>query len=172
MNRTDGPEWVSPNPWHEVEDVYLDALDAFNRGKMVRAMRLALHLARLLEELDPGSEALLGMAGRSLIAELDGDYDAAIRYSRMELAGVKKLLEEVKPETLELMRMDASDYSDRLDLLAALYLDAGRYDDALAALAESEAFCKEHGIPFDGKDIRADVKRAMRRKRPTKATAG
>jgi hypothetical protein len=172
MSRTDEPEWVSPNPWHEVEDVYLDALDGFNRGKTVKAIRLALHLARLLEKLDPHCESLLGMAGRALIAELDGDYQEAIRYRKLELAGVKKLLAEVKPDVLEAIKMDASDYSDRLDLLACVYLDAGQYDDALAALAESEAFCQEHGIPFDGKDIRADVKRAMRRKRAAKAKAG
>lgn len=170
MSRTNQQEWVSPNPWHAVEDAYLDALDAFGNGKRQKAVRLALHLARLLERLDPNCEALLGMAGRCLIAELDGDIQEAIRYRRMELAGVKRLLDEVKPETLELMKMDASDYSDRLDLLASLYLEAEQHDDALAALAESEAFCKDHGVPFDGKDIRADVKRAMRRKpRPAKA---
>jgi len=172
MAQTNDLEWVTPNPWHENEDVYLDALEQYARGKKDKAVRLALHLARLLEKHDPACDALLGMSGRCLIAELDGDISGAIHYRRMELAGVKKLLDETQPDVLKLMQMDASDYSDRLDLLADLYLDAGQYDDALAALAESEAYCKTHGLPFDGMDIRAGVKRAMRRKRPGKVKAG
>jgi tetratricopeptide (TPR) repeat protein len=165
MARDNRPKGVTPNPWHAVEDIYFAALEDLSAGRRARAVRKALRLARMVEKLDPNSEALIGMGVRSLIAELDGDYDEAARYRKLELAGVKKLLEELRPEQLEWMHMDASDYSDRLDLLACLYLDAGRYDDALAALAESEAFCKKHGIPFDGKDIRADVKRAMKKRK-------
>lgn len=171
MPKAPEPEWVSPNPWHEVEDVYLKALEYLGQGKRDRAVRLALHLARLVEKLDPKCEALLGMASRGLIAELDGDLQEAIRFKKMELAGVKKLLDELYPKTLELMKMGPDDYSDLLDVLACLYLDAGQHDDALAALEESEAYCKAHGIPFDGKDIRADVRRAMGRRKKSAAKA-
>ena len=168
MSKPEKPEWVSPNPWHEFEDVYFEALDAANSGKTAKAVRLGLHLSRLVEKLDPNCEVLLGMAGRCLIAELDDDYEEAIRYRKMELAGVKKLLAELQPEILESIAMEASDYSDGLDLLAWDCLQAGRYDEALAALAESEAYCKEHGIAFDGKAIRTDVRRAMRRKKSSR----
>jgi hypothetical protein len=50
-------------------------------------------------------------------------------------------------------------------MLAADYLTLGRYADALRTLDESEAFCREHGIPFDGGAIRKSVKRAMTRKK-------
>jgi hypothetical protein len=165
MARADDSEVLDPNPWHEVEVLYFDALDDLSDGKRAKAVRKALRLARMVEKLDPNSEVLIGMAVRSLIAELDDDYEEAIRYRKMEIAGVKKLLDEVKPETLELMGMDASDYGDRLDLLACLYLDAGWYDEALTTLKESESFCKKHGIPFDGKDVRAEVKRAMKKRK-------
>ena len=160
--------------WHEIDDLYHKVLELFyEKDRPHKAAPYAVRLLRLLDKQDPNCEVLLGMSGRGLIAELDGDLPEAIRYRKMELAAVKKLLGEVKPEILEMMKMDASDYSDRLDLLACLYLDAGQYEDALAALAESEAYCTAHGIPFDGKDVRADVKRAMkRRKKPAKAKAG
>lgn len=171
MPPTAEPE-LPPNPWREIEEVYLAALEDRSKGRRAEAIRKALHLARLLERADPGCEALLGMAGRCLIAELDGDPDEAIRYRRMELAGVKKLLDELDADLLRRIRMGPDDYSDRLDLLALNYLDAGRYDEALAALDESEAYCNTHGIPFDGNDIRADVRRAMRRKKARPAKAG
>ena len=171
MPRTPEPA-PTPNPLRGVEEVYLAALEARSEGRRPDAIREALHLARLLERADPGCESLLGMAGRCLIAELDGDHEEAIRYRKMELAGVKKLLDELDGDMLRHIRMGPDDYSDRLDLLALNYLDAGRYDDALAALDESEAFCQAHGIPFDGKDVRADVRRAMRRKKPKPAKAG
>lgn len=171
MSRNPIPESV-PNPWREVEDVYIATLEDRSEGRRAEAIRKALHLARLLEQHDPTHEALLGMSGRCLIAELDGDWPAALQHRLREVATVKRLLDESDAETLRVIRMGPDDYSDRLDLLALNYLDLGRYDDALAALAESEAFCKEHGIPFDGKDIRADVRRAMRRKKAKPAKAG
>ena len=161
-----------PYVWHEIDDLYHEVLKRFyEKNRPDKAAPYAIRLLRLLEMHDPNCEAMLGMSGRSLVAELDGDYEEAIRYRKMELAGVKKLLEEVKPDVLEMMQMDASDYSDRLDLLACLYLDSRQYEAALATLAESEAYCKEHGIPFDGKDVRADVKRAMRKRKKKPATA-
>ena len=82
MNNETPPQ----NRWDEVIDVYFQAVDARAAGQRDKAVRLALHLAHLLEQIDPKCEAMWGMAGRSLIADLDGDYDEAIRYSRMELA--------------------------------------------------------------------------------------
>lgn len=154
------------NPWREIEDTYFDLLEVYyGKRQKTKAYPLALHLSRLLEEHDPNCEAMLGMAGRCLIAELDGDLEAAIRYRRMQITGVKKLLDELDAAILDAIKMGPADYSDELDLLAINYLDLGRHKEALETLAESETFCKEHGIPFDGKDIRADVRRAMRRKR-------
>ena len=156
---------VNPNPWHEIEDLYFKILElTYAKKQHARAMPHALRLLRLLEKLDPQCESLLGMASRCLIAELDDDIEEAVRYRLMEIAGIKKLLDELDESTLEAIKIDHTDYSDRLDLLALNYLDLKRYDDALAVLNESEAYCREHGIPFDGKDIRADVKKAMRRK--------
>ena len=156
-----------PNPWHEIDDVYHTVLEWFyEKEDRLRAAPHALHLLRLLDEHDPTSETLLGRSGRCVIAELDRDTAATIHYRLLEIDAVKSLHRD---GVLERIGMGPDDVSDRLDLLACDYLAAQRYDAALAALAESEAFCKQHGTPFDGNDIRADVKRAMRRKRPVTA---
>lgn len=143
----------------------------FVKSEQNKVYRFALHLQRLVEMLDPNCEVMYGLAARSLLAELDGDFDSAIRYRKMEIAGVKQILETSTPRALELMQMGPDDYSDRLDLLALNYLDAKEYQAALAVLDESEAYCKQHNIPFDGEAVRADVKKAMR-KRKKVARAG
>ncbi len=45
------------------------------------------------------------------------------------------------------------DLSDRMDLLAILYHDAGKTDRAISLLEESRALCESHGILFDGADV-------------------
>ena len=51
------------------------------------------------------------------------------------------------------MVYDWSDLSDRLDLLAGLYCEAGYLDKAIRTLRQSKRLCAEHGIPFDGADM-------------------
>jgi len=155
--------------WHDISDLYHQVLDLFYvKQDRDKALGPALRLLRLLDKHDPNAEALLGMSGRWLVAELDGDIAEAVRWREREIAALR---DQIAKGLLETGAFTADEFSDRLDLLASNYLDLKRYDDALAALAESEAFCKGHGIPFDGKEIRADVKRAMRRKRrPAKAS--
>jgi hypothetical protein len=160
----------TPYVWHEIDDLFHRVLElVYEKERPDKAAPFAVRLLRLLDKHDPSAETLLGMSGRWLVAEMDNDLEEAIRFREKEL-GV--LRDQMAKGIVNTGALDADDFSDRLDLLASNYLDVGRYKDALAALAESEAFCKEHGIPFDGKDIRADVKRAMRRKRPSKAKAG
>jgi hypothetical protein len=150
-------------PWHEIDDLYHEVLDLFyGKRKRDKAAWPALRLVRLLEQHDPKCEALLGMDGRALVAELDGDTPAAIRYRRLAVDALKRLIDKGQ---LAAAQLDPDDYSDRLDLLADLYLDNHQYEEALAALDESERYCTEQGIPFDGADIRADVKRAIKRRK-------
>jgi hypothetical protein len=161
----------TPHVWHEIDDLYHKVLElVYEKDDVRKAAPFAIRLLRLLDKHDPKAETLLGMSGRWLIAEMDGDLEETIRYREKELAILRHHIDK---GILSRSGLEADDFSDRLDMLASDYLDVGRYEDALAALAESEDFCKVHGIPFDGKSIRDDVKRAMRRKKehPEKASS-
>jgi hypothetical protein len=152
-----------PSVWHEINDVYDELRDVFYRRRnRTRAAPLALRLLRLLDKAAPENEALLAMAGRSLIAEVDGDFPEAIRYKRMEVAALKPYADR---GALAELVLSPDEYSDRLDQLACLHLENGQYPEALAALDESERYCTTHGIPFDGEDVRRDVLWAMKPKR-------
>ena len=59
--------------------------------------------------------------------------------------------------TVEVHTIDASDLADRYDLLAIALWHGENPHDALKALRESEAICDEHGIEFDGANIRRDI---------------
>ncbi len=150
---------VPPGVWREIDDLYHKVLELFyENGSRAKALPHALRLLQLLDKFDPNAETLLGMSGRWLVAELDGDLGEAIRYREKELAALRN---HIGNGILATGGLEPDEFSDRLDLLASNYLNAGRYDEALAALAESESFCKAHNIPFDGKAIRSDIKRAV-----------
>lgn len=155
-------EW-GPSIWHEIADLYHEVLDLYyGKNNPTKAAPIALRLLRLLDKHDPKAETMIGLSGRWLTADLDGDIEETIRYREKELAVLRK---HIRKGILKTEALHADEFSDRLDMLAEDYLEVDRYADALAALAESEAFCKKHGIPFDGKDVRADVKRAMKKRK-------
>src|SRR5262249_3087986 len=134
----------------------------YGKERPGKAAPYAVRLLRLLDKHDPGAETLLGTSGRWLLADMDEDYEEAIFFREKEL---KTLRKHIRMGILKTGAMCPDEFSDRLDMLAGDYLKVGRYADALAALAESEAFCKKHGIPFDGKNVRADVKRTMKKRK-------
>lgn len=149
--------------WRAIDELFHKVLDRFyNEKRRVRPFPTALHLLRLLDKYDPRAETLLGMSGRWLVAEVDGDLSEAIRYREMELTALRR---HIADGLIGSGGLDADEFSDRLDLLASAYLDAERYDDALRLLDESESFCTAHGVPFDGEEIRTDAKRAMDRRK-------
>ncbi len=161
--RADSTE-PAPTVWRDITELYHQVLDLYyGRGQRAKAFPLALRLLRLLHKHDPDANTLLGMSGRWLVAELDGDLEDTIRYRERELNALRQ---HIASGLIENGGLVADEFADRLDLLASSYLDAKRYDDALTCLIESERFCADRGIAFDGKAIRADVKRAMRRRKP------
>jgi hypothetical protein len=83
----------------------------------------------------------------------------AIQYREAEIKLIKRLWEISRGtpgEEFVFQQYDVSDLSDRYDLLAILYHDAGNLDKAIQILRESEQLCKENGIRFDGKDLLRD----------------
>ncbi len=144
--------------WPAAKRLYDKVLDTFyGKRDITRAAPHALRLLRALDRLDPAARTLPGNEYRAVIAEVDGDIEGAIRHRLREIRMFDRL---IKAGRLSTARLGMDEYADRLDLLAALYLDAGQLDLAEKTIRRSEAVCRGAGIPFDGKDIKADIERA------------
>jgi tetratricopeptide (TPR) repeat protein len=92
----------------------------------------------------------------SLIAEVRGDLSSAIKHRLREIELIRKLhqLSAGKPgERYVLREYSGADLSDRLDLLAILYHDAGKLEQAVEVLEESRRLCEAHHVKFDGVDL-------------------
>ncbi len=146
--------------WDEIQYLYHKILHWFYP---LRDRSKALHFCKRLEELlrkaASRHEAILGEACWSLLYEVRGDLAKAIQYRECEIQLIRRLWEISKGtpgEEFVLKDYDVSDLSDRLDLLAILYRDAGDLEKAIQVLEESKQLCKSHGIRFDGKDLLRD----------------
>ena len=92
----------------------------------------------------------------SLVQETKGNLAKAIAHREKEVQLIRRLheLSENTPDwDLVEAQYNATDLSDRLDLLATLYHDFGKTDRAILTLHESKQYCADHGIEFDGEDI-------------------
>jgi hypothetical protein len=146
--------------WDEIEYLYHKILHWFYplRDRR-RALAFCMRLKVLLKKVASQHEAIFGEECWSLLYEVQGDLPKAIKYRESEIKLIKHLWEISRGtpgEDFIFKQYDASDLSDRMDLLAILYHDAGDLDKALSVVRESEQFCKAHGIRFDGKDLLRD----------------
>src|SRR5205085_11865917 len=124
----------------------------YARGEPIRARPYARRMIRLLTRVDPDQEAILGQECRSLAYQALADLDKAIEHRRNEIGLMRRLHEISRGRSDEgyvLRHRGYDDLSDRLDLLAVLYHDAGDLDRAIRTLRESRELCEEHGIKFD-----------------------
>src|SRR5262245_27388240 len=124
--------------WDEIDYLYHKVLSWFyDRGNRAKALPYCRRLEALLPEADPEGQAILAEECRSLVAEVKGDLRDAIRFREHEIELIKELhrLTADSPEK-EFARSgyDYEGLSDQLDLLAALYHEAGDLEKALAAL--------------------------------------
>ena len=146
--------------WPLASELYHRILDLFyGQGSKARAVPIAFRLLRILDKLDPNSDALLTLAARAVLAELDGDLVEAIQFRKRELVAMDRLIAK---RQLEAASLDFSDYADRLDLMANLSFDLGDLDAAEEAIGQSLAFCRKHGVKFDGKDIQSAIRKARK----------
>jgi hypothetical protein len=146
--------------WDEIDYLYMKILDWFyGKGNRRKALPFCARLEALLKKTPDAHEAILGEECWSLICEVRGDLAGAIAYREREIELIKRL-HRISVNTpgrdIVLQRYDYSDWSDRLDLLAILYHDAGDLRKAIQVLKESRRLCQRHGIPFDGKDLLRD----------------
>jgi tetratricopeptide (TPR) repeat protein len=146
--------------WDAIEYFYHKILYWFyQRHDRRRALRFCDQLEKLLQRTPSSHEAIFGEAAWSLLYEVKGDLPKAIKYRESEIRLIEHLWEISRGtpgEDFIFKQYDVSDLSDRMDLLAILYYDAGNLDKAISVLRESEQLCKTHGIRFDGKDLLRD----------------
>jgi hypothetical protein len=148
--------------WPEIKWLCYEVVDVLYGHKDRRRLtRLCNRLERLLEHEDPKQEAILGQECRALICEARGDLAGAIAHRENEIRMRKRLLQTIHDPPTEadryiLKNYDYEDLSDRLDLLAILYHDAGQLKKAIRTLWQSRELCELHGVKFDGKDLLRD----------------
>lgn len=141
--------------WDEIDYLYAKLLYWFyEREDRHEALRFGRRLEKLLKT---APETIRAEECRSLLAELKGNLPAAIRHRDNEIRLIKRLLEASRAHGgLEYVKRHGYDYgdlSDRLDLAAMLYHEAGDVEQAIRLLEESRDLCREHGLTFDGNGL-------------------
>ncbi|HEV2968523.1 MAG TPA: tetratricopeptide repeat protein [Pirellulales bacterium] len=147
-------------PWDEIKYLRGKLLHWFyERGDRRRAREICRRLAPLLKKVANDRESILRQECWSIVYEVREDFDKAIEHRRREIELMKMLLDEAErsPQKSEILKWcDYSDLSDRLDLLAILYRDAGDLDKAIDTLEDSKRLCRQHRIKFDAQDMLDD----------------
>lgn len=156
-------------PWAEIRRVYDEMLQWFyERKNQPKARRLCPRLEKLLQSVSGESPAILAEECQALLYEVRGDLPRAIRHREREISLRQRLIQVSRAApSRELVLRDYgfADLSDRLDLLAILYHDAGDVDKAIHTLRQSQRLCKKHSIPFDGTDVLAEYLAERQRRR-------
>jgi hypothetical protein len=137
--------------WEEIDYLYHKVLYWFySRQDRRQASFFAERLRPLVVSVDPSCQAILGASCRALPGELAGDLWSAIQAREREIHLIRQLLQSDAPPAAQL---PPAELSDRLDLLAILYWHAGNLVPAREVLQDSQNWCAEKGIPFDGQEL-------------------
>jgi len=160
MRQSPAPLRPRAQKWREINDLYHKLLYwYYDRQNLAKARPIARRLERLLSEVTSDQPTILGESAWALILEYKGDLLGAIKHRENDIQLMKRLLQislkSPDPKAI-LKHYDYSDLSDRLDLLAILYHDAGNLEQALKVLRQSQLLCEKRGIPFDGKSLLDD----------------
>ena len=150
----------SVRTWRKIDDIYHQLLHwSYDKQNLQRARPIAKRLERLLSEVTSDHQTILGEGAWSTVLECKGDLVGAIKHRENEIRLMKRLFQisSKAPDPKAILKhYDFTDLSDRLDLLAILYHDAGNLEQAIKVLRQSKSFCENHGIPFDGKNLLQD----------------
>ncbi len=169
--RARSPNKPTADLWSEVNKLFDRVLeDLYERDDRSAAMKHVPRLEVLVERGDPHRQGIFAAECRSLIAEARTDLVSAIAFRKHEIAQILRLWQSAKDKQQliffrELYR--PADLSDRYDLLAILYHDAGQLKKAIRTLWKSRELCEEHGVKFDSPDLLRDYLKEYRKK-PTK----
>jgi len=148
----------------EFKSLYLSLVKLFyEKDDRKGTEKIASRLERVLAVSPDYADSIRGEEIRSLIAEFRGDFAEAARSREAE---IRKILElhtltaNTDHWKYVSRQYDFGDVSDRLDLLAILYDTQGKLDRAISTLLESKHYCESHRIPFDAKDLLAELEQA------------
>lgn len=143
--------------WDEIRYLYDKLLHWFyGKQNRLKALPFAKRLKPLLRKASADHGAVFGEECWSLVYETEGNLAKAIVHRQSEIEQRKKLrkMSVRQPyEDVVLAGYGIADLSDRYDLLAILFHDAGELDCAIQALEESRRLCKENKVRFDGQDL-------------------
>src|SRR5262249_3134252 len=106
----------------------------YQKENRQKAVPFATRLKPLLRRASPDHDAVFGEECWSLVYELEGDRLQAISFREHEIELIRKLRHASMGSpnaAFGLEGYDISDLSDRYDLLAILYHDAGKLDKAI-----------------------------------------
>jgi hypothetical protein len=151
--------------WDEIDYLYHKLLYWFYKRKDQRRPKpFCDRLERLLDEFCTDDHVIVPEECRSLICEIRGDLSGAIEHRENEIRLIKRLhriSQNTPSHDFALSQYDYSDLSDRLDLLAILYHEAGKPKRAIRALEESKKLCATHGIKFAGQELMRECLRDL-----------
>lgn len=134
----------------------------YERDENKKAKPFASRLEELLNGIPDAEECILGNECRALIAETAEDWEAVCRYRQEEIRLVLKLramapTEKPIARAAILRDFTLEDLADRYTMLAIGHRHAGRAREAVEFLDISERLCREHGVEFDGADVRSEI---------------
>ena len=124
----------------------------YNRRSRHRALHFCNRLEPLLRLHARNHTAIKGEECWSLVFEVRGDLQKAIRHRENEI----RLIERLRRLGQATDDYQPRDLADRLDLLGILYHDAGHTQKAIKCLLKSKPVCALSAIPFDGTKILAE----------------
>ncbi len=143
--------------WDEIDHLYRKLLYwLYGREDIGKARPYADRLEKLLAVAAPHHDAIFGEECWSLVHEVKGDFAQAIQHRENEISLIRRLHEVCRSLPNKDVALEGYGYqnlSDRLDLLAGLYLDCDRLEEAVTLLQESQQLCRAHGIRYDGEDM-------------------
>ncbi len=143
--------------WDEIEYLYRKIVFWwYQREDRAKALLYSARLEPLLRKVAAVNKAILGEECWSLFWEVNGDLGKAIKHRKREIRLIQELWRsaaESPQKRVLLQGYGPRDLSDRLDLLAILYHDAGDLNKSLRTLKQSEELCAAYRIPFDGREI-------------------
>lgn len=163
------------NEWDEIDYLYDKLLYwLYQREDAGKANPFAERLERLLPTTSPDHGSIFGEECWSLVHETKGDFASAIKHRNSEIRLIRRLHEialALPKNEFALQGYGYQDLSDRLDLLAGLYLSSDQLDKAITLLQESKRLCEAHGIPYDGKDLLKECLEEAAMRNGTRTTA-
>jgi tetratricopeptide (TPR) repeat protein len=134
----------------------------YERQQPRRARAYAHQLQGILARCETDVGRIFASELWSLVYEGLGNIPEAIKQRRREIHLIRRLHRIAKNRPYERLvhgQYNDTDLRDRLIILAMLHYDGGDVDQAIKALEEARAFCRERGIRFGAMQLLRDYEK-------------